>query len=220
MSTKNLARTVIEAGRGRWAVWARREYNARFRAETRARLVAAGDDDAFDDLTLPAPWKAHRFPDDKLGPAKRWLASQIGRPWDRVRGELFARFDTRTTAGRHIVFGHMLGWVDRGEVSFCRPLFRVNRHGILRRAPEGPRHISSWRREPLPRDPSELERWLDDRLVGTRGDVLFWFTRTALGGYRQHHRLTHDDAGLWRSLPEWFRNEHDPANRPLSRHTN
>jgi len=27
-----------------------------------------------------------------------------GRPWSKVRGELFERFDARTNAGRHIIF--------------------------------------------------------------------------------------------------------------------
>lgn len=50
---------------------------------------------------------------DKLAPAQRWLASQVGRPWDKVYSELRAQFDSRTIAGAHVVNDHMLGWVRR-----------------------------------------------------------------------------------------------------------
>jgi len=41
-------------------------------------------------------------------------------------------FDTRTTAGRHIVFCHMLLWVE-GVHRQRRFAFTVDRRGILRR---------------------------------------------------------------------------------------
>ena len=67
----------------------------------------------------------------------RWLESQCGRPWSKVYAEVCERFDTRTTAGRHIVHDHLLGSVWQGgivrdEVQRDRH-FIVDRHGILRR---------------------------------------------------------------------------------------
>jgi hypothetical protein len=136
MSTKNLARTILERGRGA-AGWGRRADNRSERAKTRQVLADLRDADASDDLLLPLTRKRNRFLGDKLGAPERWLASHVGRPWDKVRSELFARFDTRTLAGRHIVFDHMLPWVadHPRQGCGCAPKFVVDRHGILRHAP-------------------------------------------------------------------------------------
>lgn len=206
MSTKNLARTVIEAGRMSSGSWACREANARFRREVRVRLVAAAGGQS-DEVLYPVHKKTNRHLDDKLSPAKRWLASQVGRPWNLVRGELFSRFDTRTTAGRHIVFGHMLRWVKTTTVAGCCDYyahFQVDRHGILRTR-QRERYVYPRRPEPLPSPAPDLERWLDGRRVGARGELLFWFVPTAGNAFRQHHRLEEADVARWRALPEWFR---------------
>jgi hypothetical protein len=90
--------------------------------------------------------------------------------------------------------------------------FSVDTHGLLRRRR---RLIRRFRvatcPPPLPRPEREVRAWLDDRRVGARGDVLFWFVPTGHGGYRQHRRLGPDDVALWRSLPDWFRACHDPS---------
>jgi hypothetical protein len=139
MSTKNLARTVLEAGRTSEGTWGRREDNRVDRARTRTSLAALRDAEDADALLLPLTRKRNRHLDDKLGAPERWLASHVGRPWDKVRAELFARFDTRTLAGRHIVHGHMLPWVaerPRPCSYFRCHRFVVDRHGILRHAPK------------------------------------------------------------------------------------
>jgi hypothetical protein len=140
MSTKNLARTVLEAGRSSAGTWGRREDNRVERATTRRALAALRDREDADELLLPVVKKTNRCLDDKLGAPERWLASHVGRPWAKVRAELFARFDTRTLAGRHIVYGHMLPWVAESPRLGCSwpPRFLVDRHGILRRAPATP----------------------------------------------------------------------------------
>jgi hypothetical protein len=124
MSKKNLARTVIEGGRSHFNTFDRRcshgEERARSRDVARALLCGGDPEDAiFEPRRSVDPWFY-----DKLGPAMRWLRSQVGRPWNKVRSELFARFDTRTTAGRHILFDHVLR-----EVEDARPL-RPRRHGL------------------------------------------------------------------------------------------
>jgi hypothetical protein len=218
MSTKNLARTVIEGGRTRWSRDYRRMMNAKDRARERealGRLATGGDPDG---LVVPGPESAGRGFDDKLGPPRRWLRSQIGRPWDLVRGELLRRFDTRTTAGRHIVFCHMLPWVEECGCASCWKPFLVDRHGILREAPRRPRYAWPGARAPLPRDERALSAWLSGRRVGERGQTLFWFAPTATGGYRQHHRLGADDAALWQALPLWFRERHVPGAPPPDPH--
>jgi hypothetical protein len=209
MSTKNLARTIIEGGRYRGATWSCRYGNGVRRANTRIALagVAAGAD--ADEMVVRQPQKIGRRFRDKLSASERWLDAQVGRPWNLVRSDLLRTFDTRTTAGRHIVFDHMLPSV-RGEGSFdWAARFAVDRHGLLRRLPK----VRYWHRAvpaPLPRSEREIAAWLSGRRVGARGDALFWFTPTAGSGYRQHHRLGGDDAVLWRSLPDWFRRCHDP----------
>jgi hypothetical protein len=66
----------------------------------------------------------------------------------------------------------------------------------------------------LPHARAALERWLDGRRVDARGEILFWFIPTPGNAYRQHHRLDEDEAALWRSLPEWSREENAPAAPP------
>jgi len=215
MSTKNLARTAIEGGRYSGATFLCRYENHVVRAMTRTaltRMTAAGADT--DDWVAPRARKIGRQFRDKLSPPERWLDAQVGRPWDLVRGELLSKFDPRTTAGRHIVFDHMLPWV-RGPASPCdyRALFGVDAHGLLRRLPlrrYWPRDVPA----PLPRPERELSAWLSGRRIGARDDVYFWFVPTARGGYRQHHRLDDRDAALWRSLPGWFQKCHDSFTAP------
>ena len=74
MSTKNLARTVLEAGRMSTGTWGRREANATFRREVRVRLVEASRGQS-DDVLYPVYKKTTRHLDDKLGAPKRWLAT-------------------------------------------------------------------------------------------------------------------------------------------------
>jgi hypothetical protein len=140
MSTKNLARTVIEGGRGRWSRSDRRGCHGADRVRTNQMLARLRHGDDWDDVVVPERKGDVTFFHDKLGPAERWLASNVGRPWSKVRAELFARFDTRTTAGRHIVFDHMLPAVSEHGLpscgfSFHRRSFIVDRHGMLRHAP-------------------------------------------------------------------------------------
>jgi len=132
MATKNLARTVIEGGRYAGNTVARRASNGVQRTRVRGvsgALVRGADADS---AVYPRREVVYRSFADKLGPAKRWLASQVGRPWNKARSELFARFDIRTTPGRHIVFDHLLPEVE-GARRF-RKDYVVDRSGILRKA--------------------------------------------------------------------------------------
>lgn len=214
MSTKNLARTVIEGGRSTWNKSMRRHKTAGYRAYERALLGQVMTATEFDDISLRKP--PARDPDfrDKLGPPKRWLERQAGRPWNSVRADLLQRFDTRTTAGRHIVFCHMLPWVEDDPRFWWRsPEFAIDKHGILRR-PRSKRRRAGRQPQAVPIPVAELEQWLRDRRVGERGETFFWFTRTSAGAYRQSHRLDDRDDAFWRSLPVWFRERHDPSADP------
>jgi hypothetical protein len=48
---------------------------------------------------------------DRLGPLRRYLASQVGRPWHKIEGEFRKALDTRTVIGRHL-WDHALQEVD------------------------------------------------------------------------------------------------------------
>lgn len=132
MSTKNLARTGIEGGRYRYNRALRRYSNSA--ARRRSREVASSlctTRDPEDALFTPRQ-QVWRMFYDKLAPGRRWLRSQVGRPWNKVRSELFARFDTRTTAGRHILFCHLLPDVEQNGGALRRGRrFYVSAHGIL-----------------------------------------------------------------------------------------
>ena len=132
MATKNLARTVIEGGRAPGNTVDRRASNGVQRTNVRRvsdALVRGADADS---AVYPRRPVIYRQFSDKLGPAERWLAGNVGRPWNKARSELFKRFDIRTTPGRHIVFDHLLPEVE--EPPRRRPDYVVDRSGILRKA--------------------------------------------------------------------------------------
>jgi hypothetical protein len=208
MATKNLSRTVIEGGRYRGNRWSRRYSHKQERTAEQQlsnRMMRTDVDAALYEPRKPV-WREFR---DKLSPAERWMRSQVGRPWNKVHGELMQRFDTRTTAGRHIIFCHLLPSVQVSEFTErYRFDFRVDRHGILREVPRKRFRHRGWF-VPLPERESVLLEWLDARRVGERDTHLYWFVPTPAGAFRQASPLDETDATRWRSLPGWFRERWD-----------
>jgi hypothetical protein len=147
VSRKNLSRTVIEGGRYYRNSWERRHSHGDERVSTRAWLDRVfADHNVADECVVPPQVQVHKYFRDKLGPAKRWLAAQVGRPWNKVYAELRAKFDSRTIAGAHVVNSHMLDWVYRGDLSRAWRRdrdFVVDAHGILRK---GVFYGSAWKR--------------------------------------------------------------------------
>lgn len=207
MSTKDLSRTVIEGGRDAYNRWDRRNSNARERVAARQLSRGLCRAVELDDVVYGGRQKVYRGFRDKLRPAMRWLESQVGRPWNKVWGELVARFDTRTTAGRHIVFDHLLPEV---EGPFPYRGFRVDRRGLLKKMPPRPRRTRP-AREPLGEPHEEIERWLAGRAIATVGSAPYWFVPTRSGWLRQDRRLTPGEKQRWLALPTWFRGENDAA---------
>jgi hypothetical protein len=200
MSTKNLARTVIEGGRRYSNVWRRRHTHRQERAMVRDALLSTVRSPDTDNLIIPKREQSYREFHDKLSPAKRWLEAQAGRPWAKVRGELFTRFDIRTTPGRHIVFDHMLPWIENDSTRRSWRDFWIDEHGLLRVQPKKRRQRyricveASMTR-------CQIERWLDGRRVGQQGDLFFWLVATPFGAFRQHRRMSPEDAAIWSALP-------------------
>jgi hypothetical protein len=200
MSTKNLARTAIEGGRHKGNKWDRRNSHAEARAELRDYLKKVRLDEEFyyEADAEPTAHVGKSF-DDKLGPMYRWLGRQVGRLWDEVRADIASSFDIRTTAGRHIIFDHLLRSVqitpevqyryyqpDDPTTSYSRNDFYVDEEGILcKKRYLGRRHPY----EKVPHiDTNQLCNWLNGRIVGKVGNKLFWFEPTTKnekrGGYR------------------------------------
>lgn len=119
MSTKNLAKTVIEGGRYAGNKWDRRHSSAEERVHARAYCKrVAHDPELADEEEIEPRQPVYKGFTDKLAPMYRWLDAQVGRPWSEVRSEVFQKFDTRTTAGRHITFDHLLREVVDTESGF------------------------------------------------------------------------------------------------------
>jgi hypothetical protein len=172
LSRKDLSRTVIEGGRYHHNSWLRTASHGVERARTRAWLdrVRFDPDDAEDTVPEPRSHVGRSFY-DKLAPAKRWLASQVGRPWSKVYSELCAKFDTRTIAGRHVVVDHMLPWVRMTPTVDLRwgprSEFVVDAHGILRHDPLS--------RHSYYRQRAELYAWIGDRRAAKTFFGWWWY---------------------------------------------
>lgn len=144
MARKDLSRTVIEGGRSYYNCDLRRASHGIGRARERAWLDAVRTDaDTADAIAVVERPPVHKDFHDKLAVTRRWLDRQVGRHWNAVFGELLDRFDPRTTAGRHIVFDHMVKSVrlhprihERYPSTRLDRGFFVDDHGILRRGPE------------------------------------------------------------------------------------
>jgi len=167
LSTKNLARTVIEGGRARSNKKERWYSNRAHRRSVRIFVEKEPPEDA----APPRRKRVYRGFYDKLGPARRWLDQQVGERWDDVRSVLFARFDARTLAGRHVLYGHLLEWVKDGPQDSHHARFQVDAVGRLEPLPRR----RSGRAPPCQeRDAKGADAWAGGRRVRALGTKLFW----------------------------------------------
>lgn len=213
MSTKNLARTVIEGGRYYSNCDERRASHGRARAAERAVVGHARGGDDLDALVWPEARVVPKMFHDKLAPAERWLRSQAGRPWNRVRSEMFERFDTRTLAGRHIVFDHLLPsrWRHRSEWHVASGVvrFHVDAHGILR--VREVRRKGRWADASYVPDAADALRFAAGRRVLRRGASLYWGVGIQHPGelapscFRQDRALTDAERDVLAALTEGAR---------------
>jgi hypothetical protein len=125
-----------------------------------------GDDDCYAGRYHPKP-RTTRWSSDLLSPLRRWLSSQVGRPWDKVWSEICSNADLRTTSGRHLR-EHVAYEVSIGNLRYDEPsrtmlefvpwrgyipvqgLYVHPRHGLLCLQPrrDDPRYL----RQPDPRE--------------------------------------------------------------------
>ena len=127
MSKKNLARTTIEGGRHNSNKWDRRNSHTEERRSARdyCNKVKIDPEYALED-TIEEKCKVYKEFTDKLNPMYRWLESKVGENWDDVRSEISEKFDARTTAGRHIMFDHLLSSVTDTQSGFNQYGFIVD----------------------------------------------------------------------------------------------
>lgn len=193
MSKKNLARTAIEGGRHSSNKYERRKSHKYNRIEMKQYLNAVKlDPEHFDEEVEPETVHVYKEFTDKLNPMYRWLDAQVGRPWDEVRSEVFQKFDTRTTAGRHITFDHLLrsivetntGWNKYGynlwdpdsreRTSFWRrPDYYVDENGILCRTKKEKSYFKYY--YPNEEEQKIIAEWLAGRMIGEIDGKLYWF---------------------------------------------
>lgn len=212
MSTKNLARTIIEGGRVKRNKWYRRNSHAENRAAVRNYVKEVTlDPENYEEYDVEPVEHIYKEFDDKLGPIYRWLSRQVGRPWDEVRADVSKEFDTRTTAGRHIVYDHMLSSVQIGPetghryysipgddtVSYSKHDYYVDDEGILRKKRYlGRRNYRGYEKVPVI-DTKRLTNWLGSRVVGRVGDKFFWFMPVGKGKKQAHNGTARNWRTQW-----------------------
>jgi hypothetical protein len=218
MSTKNLSRTIIEGGRSAHYKMDVADYAASERAETRAYLRAvARDPERADEVAVPKRKASYPEFADKLGAVYKFLDSRLGRSWNKTYAMVRAKFDVRTTPGRHIVLDHMLGVIalngEHKQPHFYGRYF-VER-GILRRhrrflgVPAVPGLAA---RRPSALNVKALVDWLGVRKVGQQGAQFVWWVPTRSDVAAVAHwgvsGLTYaevDDAGAQRFVDVQYR---------------
>lgn len=190
MSKKNLARTAIEGGRSGYNKWERRNSHNEERAQERdyCKKVEV-DPELADDFDIAPKTRVYKGFTDKLSPMYRWLNSQVGRPWNDVYSEISEKFDTRTTAGRHIINDHLLRSVEitphtwryktytstiDDNTSHHKNDYYVDEDGILCKRQYVSRR-AIYEKAPA-FDVKQIANWLNGRVVGKVGNKLFWFT--------------------------------------------
>jgi hypothetical protein len=184
MSTKNLARTVIEGGRTGAYKATRDLVNRTERHQVKEHLNQCARDpevyDEGDDPETQTPIdRFHPFDEkfaDKLNPAERWLEKRVGKSWDKTYSQLREKFDDRTTAGRHILFDHLLQNVsEANDDSRWYNDLVIDKNGVLRERKVKPRGrwVDGY---PKVEDWQTSCNFLSGRKVGQHlnGD-LYWF---------------------------------------------
>lgn len=206
MATKNIARSALEGGRHGYNKWERRYSHNEERTEARdyCRKVTVDPDYAEEDFIDDIRPVMKEFT-DKLRPMQRWLAKQVGRSWAEVRSEVAEKFDTRTTAGRHITYDHLLREVVDTESGFDKhgcmmnpnvevirergkyyrggyADYYVNENGILCEHPDSYRNRKRSGYYQYARlneaQFDEYGKWLNGCIIGEKDGKYFWYVPT------------------------------------------
>lgn len=202
MSTKRLSKTVIEGGRYGGNKWDRRQSHTYVRAEERDYLKAVMvDPEHAEEYDIDEIQPVYQGFSDKLSPMYRWIDAQVGRVWDEVRSEIFQTFDTRTTAGRHITFDHLLtqivdtesGFDDHGIITdpeipkestgkrrsyWGASDYYVDQYGILRGKEDRHKRHRNHYEKVTEEEMKAASEWLNGRMIMEKGGKLYWLAPT------------------------------------------
>jgi len=100
MSTKNLARTILEAGSTGFGQNERHFSTKKERAHTREYLTkVTNDPEAAERIVTPKRGPSYKSPDDNLGAVYRFVESWVGRKWDKCFSEMKRKFNPKSLAG-------------------------------------------------------------------------------------------------------------------------
>lgn len=204
MATKNLSRTVIEGGRYNRNKQDRRNFNRSYRSQNtrlaRAAKVLLDPDDLG---PVPKRQKVRKDFFDRTGPLYRWLRKQVGKSWDRVFSELTSRFDTRTTAGRHVVEDHLLSSITlkmtdiaHTRVEYIGPNdYYVDDNGLLQRREPTNRRKRRFSYGFQHRE-QKILKWVNNRLVMDYGVSIFWMLPEEIRWVHCGHAAGRDRNGM------------------------
>lgn len=174
MATKNLARTILEAGKLETNKVEREEFTRKERAQERKYLSRLKYDPEFADA-VPAPRrkKAWKLQGDKLGAVYKFLDSWVGKSWNRAYSEMKKKFNPRSLPGYHIMHDHVMRDVHPNEDSLrhrygghWHDAYWVDDNGILRKKPK--KHRGKFALGPV-------ISWLSNRRIGKLGKNYYWF---------------------------------------------
>lgn len=190
MATKNLSRTAIEGGRVHHTREEEREFTRSERAQTRKHLHVVKNDleAAYEKAEPRRKEQFYKEFDDKLGPVYKFLDSRCGRNWDKVRSEIAKKFDGRTTAGRHILYNHIIDNIcgargeHDGQAASKYGQLRYHRYIIdgQNRLQKNPAYRSRHRYRPEANpDWEAVGKWLENRRVERCGEKFVWLVPTA-----------------------------------------
>ena len=192
MSTKDLSKTIIEGGRANSNKYERRHSHAEQRGHEKEYLQnIKNDPESADDFSIKEKRKVYKQFSDKLSATYRWMDSKVGQKWDDVYSEIMVKFDTRTTAGRHVVHDHLLsnvtdtrsgrdryGYIAANKESYSTrsPYYFVDVDGILRKNDKRSRTKYFW--APRTKEYEDLLRqvgnWISGRMIGEKGGKYYW----------------------------------------------
>ena len=219
MSTHRLSRTVIEPGRTSRMKTERINENRGDRRAARMEAHALARDPYLADGEAGVRREPVRVAQrDKLRPLENWLDAQVGRPWDEVYAEIRASVDTRTTAGRHILYDHLLrdvegnGITREGLYFGYRREWWIDEDGILRGHSRRLNTNYLWWKAYERREEkrAEIAAFVDFRRVRELGAELFWMEpvlHNLTVRHRQGRRFDENEAAIWRAFDEAVRRE-------------
>lgn len=213
MSKKNLAKTAIEGGRTTISKWERHNSNKKLRVNEHLYIKnIEKDPEVWDEDEYPTRKKVYKEFHDKLGPVYRYLESQIGRPWNLVRSELIEKFDSRTTAGRHILYDHILSLIERNKFDYYRHYefhdvlsdkeslggkdYYIDKYGLFQVTEKVSYKVAHDRVQKLSKI-DEARKFINNRVIKFYNGQAFWFKPLA-------HIFIHLDYNriYWTTTPE------------------